>query len=316
VKSNIGHLEGASGLAAVIKAILILEHGIIPPNANFEKLSPRIDADGLNLKVGVRKENYSSRAKSLQIPTEAVTWPSQGLRRVSINSFGASGTNAHAVLDDAYHYLTGRGLRGNHRTVVQPGLLMTDVASQRCTGAETAIPRLLLFCASNKAALQRMTGLFDAWLTKKIASTQIDNTFLNDLVYTLAQRRTILPSRTFALVDDVQSLKNFKHRLSLPGRATDQAQVAFVFTGQGAQWPGMGRELLQLPLFRDSVSKSQLALRTLGCSWNVTGKYIVGLPRACKKLSSYIAQRCLLISRACVISIVQVLAKHYVPSCR
>lgn len=51
MKSNIGHLEGASGLAGVIKAVLVLENGIIPPNANFEKLNPKIDADYLRLKV-------------------------------------------------------------------------------------------------------------------------------------------------------------------------------------------------------------------------------------------------------------------------
>lgn len=51
MKSNVGHLEGASGLAAVIKAVLILEHGIIPPSANFERSNPRIDGDRLHIKV-------------------------------------------------------------------------------------------------------------------------------------------------------------------------------------------------------------------------------------------------------------------------
>lgn len=51
LKANVGHLEGGSGIAAVIKTIMILEKGIIPPNANLERVNPRIDADFLNLKV-------------------------------------------------------------------------------------------------------------------------------------------------------------------------------------------------------------------------------------------------------------------------
>ncbi len=51
VKSNIGHLEGASGLASIIKTVLVLEHGLIPPNTNFECLNPNIDAEFLNLEV-------------------------------------------------------------------------------------------------------------------------------------------------------------------------------------------------------------------------------------------------------------------------
>ena len=53
LKSNIGHLEGGAGIAGLIKTILVLERGIIPPNANFEKLNPRIDAAALNIKVRI-----------------------------------------------------------------------------------------------------------------------------------------------------------------------------------------------------------------------------------------------------------------------
>ncbi|KAF3768164.1 polyketide synthase [Cryphonectria parasitica EP155] len=89
VKSNIGHLEGASALAGVIKAVLVLEKGVIPPNANFEKLNPKIDDKSLGLKF----------------PEKCYSWPTPGLRRASINSFGYGGSNSHIVLDDAYNFM-------------------------------------------------------------------------------------------------------------------------------------------------------------------------------------------------------------------
>ncbi|RFN48413.1 putative polyketide synthase [Fusarium flagelliforme] len=83
IKTNIGHLEGASGLAGVIKAVLCLEKGQIPPNMNFEKPNGRLDLEAWNIKV----------------PTELTQWPENVPRRASVNSFGYGGTNAHVVLD-------------------------------------------------------------------------------------------------------------------------------------------------------------------------------------------------------------------------
>ncbi|EFW98603.1 phenolpthiocerol synthesis polyketide synthase ppsa [Grosmannia clavigera kw1407] len=85
VKTNLGHLEGASGLAGLIKAILILEHGMIPPNLNFEKANESIPLEEWNIKVLLQLQ----------------PWPKPGLRRASVNSFGYGGTNAHVILDDA-----------------------------------------------------------------------------------------------------------------------------------------------------------------------------------------------------------------------
>ncbi|KAF6241140.1 hypothetical protein HO173_000934 [Letharia columbiana] len=107
MKSNIGHLEGASGVAGVIKAILILETGVIPPNVNIEHLNPDIDADYLRLKF----------------PVHSTPWPCRGLRRASISSFGFGGSNSHAINDDAYSYLRLSNLAGNHWTVRGPPTL-------------------------------------------------------------------------------------------------------------------------------------------------------------------------------------------------
>ncbi|EGC40933.1 iterative type I polyketide synthase [Histoplasma capsulatum var. duboisii H88] len=100
LKASIGHLEGGAGIAGVIKSVMILEAGIITPNTNFEKVNPKIPKDEWNL----------------EFPTECIPWPKQGARRISVNSFGFGGTNAHCILDDAYHFLQEQGLKGVHRT--------------------------------------------------------------------------------------------------------------------------------------------------------------------------------------------------------
>ncbi|KAI0967184.1 hypothetical protein F4678DRAFT_254795 [Xylaria arbuscula] len=104
VKANIGHLEGCSGLAGVIKSIMILERGVIVPNALFQKPNDSIDVKFFHTVV----------------PTDSIPWPSPGPRRISVNSFGFGGTNTHIILDDAYHYLRERGLIANHCTSINP----------------------------------------------------------------------------------------------------------------------------------------------------------------------------------------------------
>lgn len=105
LKSNVGHLEGAAGVASIIKGVFTLERGIIPPNIWFEQRNPKI------------QESWH-----LKFPTEATTWPQAGLRRMSINSFGIGGSNAHVVMDDAFHFLQKCRLVGKHRTCVVPSL--------------------------------------------------------------------------------------------------------------------------------------------------------------------------------------------------
>ncbi len=86
VKTNIGHLEGAAGIAGLIKVILSLEHEVIPPNLHFQKLNPYISLDDI----------------SAAIPLKLVPWKRSGkVRRAGINSFGFSGTNAHAIIEEA-----------------------------------------------------------------------------------------------------------------------------------------------------------------------------------------------------------------------
>ncbi|KAG9241452.1 thiolase-like protein [Calycina marina] len=101
VQPNFGNLEGASGLTGLIKTALILEHGIVSPNADFEKVNPKIDTKFLKV----------------QVPREDMICSTNGIRKVSINFFGLEGTNTHTILDDAFQYLDSQNLTGNHDTV-------------------------------------------------------------------------------------------------------------------------------------------------------------------------------------------------------
>lgn len=81
---------------------MVLEKGIIPPQALFEKINLRIN----------------TKFYHINIPTKPISWPTKGLRRISVNSFGSGGSNNHIIFDDAYHSLQALGTEGNQCTVV------------------------------------------------------------------------------------------------------------------------------------------------------------------------------------------------------
>ncbi|KAL2865305.1 type I polyketide synthase [Aspergillus lucknowensis] len=283
VKANIGHLEGASGLASLVKAILILEKGIIPPNALFEKINPEIDA----------------RLFHIVIPSESVKWPGPGLRRISVNSFGFGGSNSHIILDDALHYLHDRGLPGNHCTIAkapsltgpngavngieQPNSKTDDdliaiheneyhnhhnginsgSVSKRSNGIKKAFfsPRLLIWTAADENATQRLTQAYTSFFNDTIPLSQ-DR--LNRLAYTLSNRRGRMLWRNFAVSRGDKAI--------LPAKAVRSATgvgLAFVFTGQAAQYAQMGLELLEYPVFATTIERIDAIHRTLGCSWSL-----------------------------------------------
>ncbi|KAJ5526486.1 polyketide synthase [Penicillium frequentans] len=278
IKSNVGHLEGASGLAGLIKAVLVLEKGIIPPNANFQKVNPKIDVDYLNI----------------SFPQKARPWPTNGLRRASVNSFGYGGANSHVVIDDAYNYLRIRGLDGKHDTAKRPPQLREQSDAITLTPALTPprqedVRRLFVWSASDKDCIGRFIEQYSTrdsaikqllhkyqqirhqGYKESIPATDDIGNLMANVAYTLDTHRSHLEWRSFALMDTAEDFENISSLMSTPtsANANSQPRIGFVFSGQGAQWKGMGRELTCYDSFRTELWQADAYLRSLGCVWSV-----------------------------------------------
>lgn len=213
VKPNLGHAEGASGLVSVIKMILALENRIIPPNIRFTHPNPAIPFTSAKLTV----------------PLEAIAWPQSRHERVSVNSFGIGGANAHVILDSAASFNASPAIPRKQTT-----------------------PHLLLYSANCAKSLGKMTANYQHFV-------ESNPDRVSDLAYTLANRREHLPHRTFSIVND-----GVMGNVVPPTKAVQKPKLVMVFTGQGAQWPLMGRELLQSnKVFKDSVRSLDRYLKNL-----------------------------------------------------
>ncbi|XP_014550227.1 hypothetical protein COCVIDRAFT_31971 [Bipolaris victoriae FI3] len=224
-------LEAASGLSALIKGILTVERGMIPPTHGLVKPNPAIQW----------------KEWKVTVPMVPSPFPTLSLKRVSINSFGYGGTNAHVVVESAdsllvekqsYKYFTNTG-----KTKKSP------------RGAfNRSRAHLLLFSAHDKSALQRNFAAH---------SEVAQNYELLDLAYTLGNRRTEFASRGYTVVSlTTQRKTNLGDLVAAENKKT--SAVGFVFTGQGAQWARMGAELMTYyPSFLHSIRMLDMALDEL-----------------------------------------------------
>ncbi|KAF4594413.1 polyketide synthase [Ophiocordyceps camponoti-floridani] len=233
VKTQIGHSEAAAAMAGILKCVLSMEAGILPPNKNFIEPNPRLRLEASNIVV----------------PTESQPWPLTAVRRCSINSFGFGGLNGHIILDGAAGYLGSRGLA------------VPDVDAD---AEAEARPRLFLLSAPEQSAVARQLRAHADYLTASSPPVSLPL-----LAHTLGARRSVFQWRLAVVArsaDELESL--WRQDGPVPIKAVASPGVALVFTGQGAQWHAMGRELLTLPAFARSVRASAAALVALGCPWD------------------------------------------------
>lgn len=225
VKPNVGHSEGASGLTSLIKSVLALERRIIPPNIKLRNPNPAIFFDEWGLTV----------------PLEPVQWPTDRHERVSINSFGIGGTNAHVILDSA-------------RSTVH-------VAAKK--QGDTSTAQLVILSAHDEDALHTLENLYQTYI-------ETHKERLQDLTYTLGRRREHLPLKTFGICKPGLQLSFCR-----PQKTGPPSVVVFVFTGQGAHWAQMGLQLLEHDAgFASDIRSMESHLATLPHppSWKISSK--------------------------------------------
>ncbi|MDX3119465.1 SDR family NAD(P)-dependent oxidoreductase, partial [Streptomyces scabiei] len=223
VKSNIGHAQAAAGVAGVIKMVMAMRHGVLPPTLHADAATPHVDW----------------AAGTVRLLTEPQEWPrGEAPRRAGVSSFGISGTNAHVILESAESV-----------SAPQPATPPTASAS--------AVPPLWLLGARDRAALHARATALQGVLR------DVPDVSDRDLGHALATTRSALDHRAVVLGADrderlaaVAALAQGRRAPNLVTGEPAEGAVAFLFSGQGSQRVGAGRELYEVfPVFAEALDE-------------------------------------------------------------
>ena len=240
VKTNIGHLESAAGIAGLIKTALAVNRGVLPKHLHFEEPNPRLDWQRLPLRVTTTMTDWSSR-------------PGRP-RRAGVNSFGISGTNAHVVVEE---HRAPEGTCGEEHRNAGPARevavsLPEPVADLSLPeqGLDPRPARFLPLSGKSPAALQELAARYLSWLDEPPENLSAEGAAsepaLSDLAWTAGVGRSHFDRRGGVVFHDASSLRAGLKALAESGEdaaPTAAHTVAFAYTGQGSQWVGMGRAL-------------------------------------------------------------------------
>ena len=225
VKTNIGHLEAAAGVASLIKVVLALQNDEIPPHLHFRKLNPNISANAL----------------PFRIPTEPIPWPAGRAKRISgISAFGIAGTNAHLVVEEA------------------------PVVTRVAPALERRV-HLLAISARSRKAVTDLAERYHRHLTTHPSESLADLCFTANAGRThFGHRRAVVASTPAELRTKLEDVCTGRQVLGGTRDVSDKSRprVVFLFTGEGSQYVGMGRELYESqPTFRQVIETCDQLLR-------------------------------------------------------
>lgn len=231
VKSNVGHLEGASGIVSLIKAAMMLDNGLMLPNADFKKPNPNIPFNDWHMKV----------------VTSTRPWP-RGKQYISVSNYGFGGTNAHAVLQ-----------KPPPPTQAQDN---PDIDNDPAR-------KLFLISASDKESLKTRISDFGIYFEQR--PEVFEKALFGNFAYTLGSKMSHLAYRVAISATSLDELGIRMAQLKAnPTRVLGAPSIAFVFTGQGAQWAQMGIPLMkEYTVFASAMERADKCLRDLGADFSL-----------------------------------------------
>ncbi|MFE0023211.1 type I polyketide synthase [Amycolatopsis sp. NPDC059021] len=222
LKSNIGHTQAAAGVAGVIKMVMALRHGVLPATLHADEPTRQVDWS----------------AGAVEVLTEAREWPRTGRpRRAGVSSFGASGTNAHLIIEEA------------PAEDVEPAV------------DETAPVVPLVVSARSTGSLAGQAGRLAAFIEGDVSLSGVAGALVSGRA-TLGERAVVIAGSGDEALAGLKALARGENAPGvMAGGAGKPGKVVWVFPGQGSQWAGMGRELLDSsPVFAERIKECAAAV--------------------------------------------------------
>ncbi len=244
VKTNIGHLEAAAGMAGLIKVLLSMQNQQIPGQLNFEVPNPHIPWEKIHVKV----------------LTQLTEWPDSKQRIAGVSAFGMSGTNAHVVIEAPVDQERATAPNSSPFVTERPQGVSSAIGengrSHRSGETADTDPQLIVLSGKSEEALYSLAEKYEAFVAADAALTPQDIAFTTSACRSHHEQRAALVVKTRSeVVEGCRTLARAGSSNQLfVGSARRRPKVAWQFTGQGAQYVGMSQELYERqPVFRNAI---------------------------------------------------------------